>query len=87
MKTTGTGKLRLTDFHVLWEKIKRYLAVFRKFDLDKSGTMSSYEMRLALESAGICHMQYSLNSTTSIITMVYYVYADFMNFTFCKASS
>uniref|UniRef100_A0A4W5KKH6 Calpain-1 catalytic subunit n=1 Tax=Hucho hucho TaxID=62062 RepID=A0A4W5KKH6_9TELE len=26
--------------------------VFRKFDLDKSGTMSSYEMRMALESAG-----------------------------------
>uniref|UniRef100_A0A8C1X1G5 Calpain-1 catalytic subunit n=1 Tax=Cyprinus carpio TaxID=7962 RepID=A0A8C1X1G5_CYPCA len=52
MDTTCTGKLGLTDFHVLWEKIKRYLAVFRKFDLDKSGTMSSYEMRLALESAG-----------------------------------
>uniref|UniRef100_A0A673XTJ1 Calpain-1 catalytic subunit n=1 Tax=Salmo trutta TaxID=8032 RepID=A0A673XTJ1_SALTR len=26
--------------------------VFRKFDLDKSGTMSSYEMRMALESSG-----------------------------------
>ncbi|XP_024253538.1 calpain-1 catalytic subunit [Oncorhynchus tshawytscha] len=52
MDTTGTGKLGLTEFHVLWEKIKRYLTVFRKFDLDKSGTMSSYEMRLALESAG-----------------------------------
>uniref|UniRef100_A0A8D3EC75 Calpain-1 catalytic subunit n=1 Tax=Scophthalmus maximus TaxID=52904 RepID=A0A8D3EC75_SCOMX len=26
--------------------------VFRQFDLDKSGTMSSYEMRMALESAG-----------------------------------
>nr|XP_055035903.1 calpain-1 catalytic subunit [Misgurnus anguillicaudatus] len=52
MDTTGTGKLGLTDFHVVWEKIKRYLAVFRKSDLDKSGTMSSYEMRLALESAG-----------------------------------
>ncbi|XP_055791433.1 calpain-1 catalytic subunit isoform X2 [Salvelinus fontinalis] len=52
MDTTGTGKLGLTEFHVLWEKIKRYLTVFRKFDLDKSGTMSSYEMRMALESAG-----------------------------------
>uniref|UniRef100_A0A8B9GYF8 Calpain-1 catalytic subunit n=1 Tax=Astyanax mexicanus TaxID=7994 RepID=A0A8B9GYF8_ASTMX len=26
--------------------------VFRQFDLDKSGTMSSYEMRMALEAAG-----------------------------------
>uniref|UniRef100_A0AAR2JUJ9 Calpain-1 catalytic subunit n=1 Tax=Pygocentrus nattereri TaxID=42514 RepID=A0AAR2JUJ9_PYGNA len=52
MDTTGRGRLGLTDFHVLWEKIKQYLTVFRKFDLDKSGTMSSYEMRLALESAG-----------------------------------
>lgn len=50
--------------------------MFRKFDLDKSGTMSSYEMRLALESAGICHIQHSLKST-SIITVVNYVYDDF----------
>ncbi|XP_062850445.1 calpain-1 catalytic subunit [Trichomycterus rosablanca] len=52
MDTDGSGKLGLTEFHVLWEKIKRYLEVFRKFDLDKSGTMSSYEMRMALEASG-----------------------------------
>ncbi|KAJ8265990.1 hypothetical protein GJAV_G00123860 [Gymnothorax javanicus] len=52
MDTTGSGTLGLAEFHVLWEKIKRYLAVFREYDVDKSGTMNSYEMRMALQSTG-----------------------------------
>lgn len=37
---------------VLSLSLSIFQTVFRKFDLDKSGTMSAYEMRLALESAG-----------------------------------
>uniref|UniRef100_A0A6Q2YEF2 Calpain-1 catalytic subunit n=1 Tax=Esox lucius TaxID=8010 RepID=A0A6Q2YEF2_ESOLU len=82
MDTTGTGKLGLTEFHVLWEKIKRYLTVFRKFDLDKSGTMSSYEMRMALESAG-----FKLNNQLFQLIILRYakedLNVDFDNFVNC----
>ncbi|XP_073718209.1 calpain-2 catalytic subunit isoform X1 [Misgurnus anguillicaudatus] len=48
----GTGKLGLVEFHTLWIKIQRYLEIFKNRDADKSGTMSSYEMRDALKDAG-----------------------------------
>ncbi|XP_065115685.1 calpain-2 catalytic subunit-like isoform X3 [Paramisgurnus dabryanus] len=48
----GSGKLGLMEFHKLWIKIQRYLEIFKKHDTDKSGTMSSYEMRYALKDAG-----------------------------------
>ncbi|XP_015679096.1 calpain-1 catalytic subunit [Protobothrops mucrosquamatus] len=82
MDKDGNGKLGLVEFNVLWTKIKEYLAVFRKFDLDKSGSMSSYEMRMALESAG-----FKLNKRLYELIITRYaepdLALDFDNFVCC----
>uniref|UniRef100_A0A673LRA7 Calpain-1 catalytic subunit n=1 Tax=Sinocyclocheilus rhinocerous TaxID=307959 RepID=A0A673LRA7_9TELE len=82
MDTDGSGKLGLTEFHVLWEKVKRYLQIFRDHDVDKSGTMSSYEMRRALEAAG-----FKLNNHLFQLIILRYteedLSVDFDNFVTC----
>uniref|UniRef100_A0AAY4E921 Calpain 8 n=1 Tax=Denticeps clupeoides TaxID=299321 RepID=A0AAY4E921_9TELE len=48
----GNGTLGLVEFHALWMKIQKYLEIFKAQDSDRSGTMSSHEMREALSKAG-----------------------------------
>ncbi|XP_012870089.1 PREDICTED: calpain-9 isoform X1 [Dipodomys ordii] len=52
MDTSGNGKLEFGEFRVFWDKLKQWTDLFLQFDVDRSGTMSSYELRTALESAG-----------------------------------
>ncbi|XP_032169360.1 calpain-9 [Mustela erminea] len=52
MDTSGNGKLEFGEFTVFWDKLKKWTNLFLQFDADKSGTMSSYELRMALKAAG-----------------------------------
>uniref|UniRef100_A0AAQ5YBL0 Calpain 9 n=1 Tax=Amphiprion ocellaris TaxID=80972 RepID=A0AAQ5YBL0_AMPOC len=48
----NTGKLEFQEFKVFWEKMKKWIMLFLSFDTDRSGKMSSYELRIALKAAG-----------------------------------
>ncbi|XP_053304507.1 calpain-1 catalytic subunit [Spea bombifrons] len=82
MDKDGNGKLGILEFNVLWNKIKNYLTIFRKFDMDKSGSMSAYEMRLAVEFAG-----FKLSNGLHQLLITRYaepdLAVDFDNFTCC----
>ncbi|XP_062067354.1 calpain-9 isoform X2 [Lepus europaeus] len=52
MDSSGNGKLEFDEFKVFWNKLKQWIDLFLRFDADRSGTMSSYELRTALKAAG-----------------------------------
>ncbi|TRY86773.1 hypothetical protein DNTS_008308 [Danionella cerebrum] len=91
----GSARLGLVEFQILWNKIRKLLEIFREFDIDKSGTMSSYEMRLALwvdlinadvESTSFFLKGFKLNNRLNQILVARYAEneaIDFDNFVSC----
>ncbi|XP_065943520.1 calpain-B isoform X7 [Magallana gigas] len=47
-----SGKLGFDEFKVLWADLRRWKGVFKEYDRDKSGNLSSYELRSALHASG-----------------------------------
>ncbi|XP_072318748.1 calpain-9 [Eucyclogobius newberryi] len=53
MDVDNTGKMEFQEFKVFWEKLKKWIMLFLSYDTDRSGKMSSYELRSALNAAGM----------------------------------
>ncbi|KAM8772553.1 calpain-9 [Acanthopagrus schlegelii] len=53
MDVDNSGKIEFQEFKVFWEKMKKWIMLFLSFDTDRSGKMSSYELRSALKAAGM----------------------------------
>uniref|UniRef100_A0A8C5GPR6 EF-hand domain-containing protein n=1 Tax=Gouania willdenowi TaxID=441366 RepID=A0A8C5GPR6_GOUWI len=81
MDKDGSACLGLMEFHILWTKIRKWLGIFRDFDLDQSGSMSSYEMLWFWFCAG-----FKLNNCLYQMLVARYAdkeVVDFDNFTCC----
>ncbi|CAG5125959.1 unnamed protein product [Candidula unifasciata] len=57
-----SGKLGYDEFKDLWDDLRRWKGVFKEFDKDKSGNLSSYELRNALNHVGFHVSNRSLRS-------------------------
>uniref|UniRef100_A0A8C7J849 Calpain-1 catalytic subunit n=1 Tax=Oncorhynchus kisutch TaxID=8019 RepID=A0A8C7J849_ONCKI len=82
LQTDGSGKLGLTEFHVLWEKIKRYLSYPREL----YESISSFEM---VPTFGLCVISPGFKLTNHLFQLIILRYTeadlavDFDNFVTC----
>ncbi|XP_035580792.1 calpain-12 [Zalophus californianus] len=85
LRCFGNGQsFTLHHFQELWGHLLEWQATFDKFDEDASGTMNSYELRLALNAAGF-HLN---NQLTQALTSRYRdsrLRVDFECFVSCAA--
>uniref|UniRef100_A0A1A8UPS7 Calpain-3 n=1 Tax=Nothobranchius furzeri TaxID=105023 RepID=A0A1A8UPS7_NOTFU len=52
MDTDGSGKLHFQEFKHLWKKIKDWQLIFKRYNKNNSCSISSFEMRNAVNDAG-----------------------------------
>ncbi|XP_040261227.1 calpain small subunit 1 isoform X1 [Bufo bufo] len=52
MDSDSTGKLGFEEFKYLWNNIKKWQAVYKRYDTDRSGTIGSSELPGAFKAAG-----------------------------------
>ncbi|XP_060077139.1 calpain-B-like isoform X2 [Ylistrum balloti] len=57
-----SGKLGFDEFKDLWNDLRKWKAVFKDRDTDRSGYLSSYELRQALNQSGFRLSNKSLNA-------------------------
>ncbi|XP_058254964.1 calpain-3 isoform X2 [Hemibagrus wyckioides] len=82
MDMDGTGRLNLQEFKQLWNKIKKWQEIFKHYEAEQAGFISSYEMRNAINDAGF-HLN---NPLYNVITMRYAnenMNIDFNSFVSC----
>ncbi|CAH2314113.1 calpain small subunit 1 [Pelobates cultripes] len=52
MDSDSTGKLGFEEFKYLWNNIKKWQGVYKRFDMDRSGTIGTNELPGAFQTAG-----------------------------------
>ncbi|KAM4020276.1 calpain small subunit 1 isoform 1-T2 [Anomaloglossus baeobatrachus] len=52
MDSDSTGKLGFEEFKYLWNNIKKWQAIYKRYDADRSGTINGNELPGAFQAAG-----------------------------------